>query len=100
MFADMGADASANGALHELLVPGERVRKRNVETASDLTPQEERVAALAAAGDTNAEIAAKLFIASSTIEYHLRKVFQKLSVTSRRQLKKAFDNVETRSSPH
>ena len=89
MFADMGADAFANRARHELLATGQRVRKRSVETSCDLTPQEERVARLAAAGDTNAEIAAKLFIASSTVEYHLRKVFRKLSVTSRRQLKAA-----------
>ena len=97
MFADMGADAFANRARHELLATGERVRKRSVETSSDLTPQEERVAHLAAAGETNAEIAAKLFIASSTVEYHLRKIFRKLSVTSRRQLKAAFDNVEMAS---
>ena len=100
MFADMGADAFANRARHELLATGERVRKRSVETSSELTPQEERVARLAAAGDTNAEIAAKLFIASSTVEYHLRKVFRKLSVTSRRQLTAAFDNVETESLRH
>src|SRR6202034_742899 len=92
MFWDMGADAFAARPRHELLATGQRVRKRSVETSSDLTPQEERVARLATAGDTNAEIAAKLFIASTTVEYHLRKVFRKLSVTSRRQLTAAFDN--------
>src|SRR5271163_4068955 len=67
MFADTGADAFANRARHELLATGERVRKRRVETSSDLTPQEERVAHLAAAGATNAEIASKLFVGSSTV---------------------------------
>jgi len=100
MFRDMGADAFANRARHELLATGERARKRSVETSSDLTPQEQRVAHLAAAGDTNAEIASKLFISSSTVEYHLRKVFRKLSVSSRRQLKRAVDNVETETSRH
>jgi DNA-binding CsgD family transcriptional regulator len=98
MFVDMGADAFADRARHELLATGERVRKRSVETSRDLTSQEEHIARLAAAGDTNAEIAATLFIASSTVEYHLRKVFRKLSITSRRQLKAAFDNVDMESS--
>jgi DNA-binding NarL/FixJ family response regulator len=94
MFAGMGAEAFADRARHELLATGERVRKRSVETTRDLTSQEEHVARLAAAGDTNAEIAARLFIGSSTVEYHLRKVFRKLSITSRRQLKAAFDTVD------
>ena len=94
MFVGMGAEAFADRARHELLATGERVRKRSVETSCDLTSQEEHVARLAAAGDTNAEIAARLFIGSSTVEYHLRKVFRKLSITSRRQLKAAFDNVD------
>jgi DNA-binding CsgD family transcriptional regulator len=98
MFVGMGAEAFADRARHELLATGERVRKRSVETSRDLTSQEEHVARLAAAGDTNAEIAARLFIGSSTVEYHLRKVFRKLSITSRRQLKAAFDSVGTESS--
>ena len=89
MFASMGAEAFARRAQTELLATGERARKRTVETSNDLTPQELHVAELAAAGGTNAEIAAQLFLSPSTVEYHLRKVFRKLALTSRRQLKGA-----------
>lgn len=87
LFADMGVEAFAERAGNELLATGERARKRTVETSNDLTPQEAHVARLAADGATNSEIAAQLFISTSTVEYHLRKVFRKLSVSSRRQLK-------------
>jgi DNA-binding NarL/FixJ family response regulator len=70
----------------ELLATGERARKRGVETRFDLTAQEQRVASLAASGLTNAEIAARLFVTTSTVEFHLNKVFRKLNITSRRQI--------------
>lgn len=89
MFSAMGAEAFAKRAGAELLATGEHARKRSVETLSDLTPQEAHVAKLAAAGGTNNEIAAELFLSPSTVEYHLRKVFRKLGVTSRRQLTRA-----------
>jgi DNA-binding NarL/FixJ family response regulator len=72
------------------MATGERVRKRQVDSSMDLTPQETRVAQLAAHGDSNSEIAAQLFISVSTVEYHLHKVFRKLAVKSRRELMRVF----------
>jgi DNA-binding CsgD family transcriptional regulator len=86
MFAAMGADRFAERAAAELRATGERARARTPETAIDLTPQEVQVADLAAAGASDSEIAAQLFISPSTVDYHLRKVFRKLHVTSRTQL--------------
>jgi DNA-binding CsgD family transcriptional regulator len=86
LFADMGAAAFAERARIELEATGARARQRLVETATDLTPQEAQVARLVANGDTNREAAAKLFLSPATIEYHLRKVYQKLGVSSRTQL--------------
>ena len=86
VFTSMGAEAFARRAERELLATGERARKRTVDTLDQLTPQEEQVARLAAEGHTNREIAARLFISASTVEYHLRKAFRKLEVKSRVQL--------------
>ncbi|WP_223256643.1 helix-turn-helix transcriptional regulator [Micromonospora endophytica] len=86
MFEELGAPAFAERTRQELLATGETARKRNPETAGDLTPQEAAIAALARDGLTNPEIAERLFISTSTVDYHLRKVFRKLGVESRRQL--------------
>jgi DNA-binding CsgD family transcriptional regulator len=86
LFTDFGVEAFAERARLELQATGERARKRTVETLDQLTTQETQIARLAAEGHTNREIAARLFISASTVEYHLRKAFRKLDVKSRTQL--------------
>jgi DNA-binding NarL/FixJ family response regulator len=85
-FRDSGVEAFAERARLELEATGERARKRTVDTQDQLTPQETQIARLAAQGETNRAIAARLFISASTVEYHLRKAFRKLGVKSRTQL--------------
>jgi len=89
MFTSMGTDAFATRAERELLATGERARKRAVETRDELTPQEAQIARLASDGLSNADIGARLFISQHTVAYHLRKVFSKLGITSRRGLREA-----------
>jgi DNA-binding CsgD family transcriptional regulator len=86
LFTDLGVKAFAERARLELQATGERARKRTVDTLDQLTPQEAQIARLAGEGHTNREIAARLFISASTVEYHLRKAFRKLDVESRTQL--------------
>jgi DNA-binding NarL/FixJ family response regulator len=90
MFAAMGAEAFAERARRELLATGEKVRKRSLdsEAGDELTPQEGHVARLARDGRTNAEIGAELFLSVRTVEWHLRKVYAKLGITSRHQLRR------------
>jgi DNA-binding CsgD family transcriptional regulator len=91
MFAAMGAEGFEDRARRELLATGEKVckRDRDAQTRTDLTPQEEHVARLARDGRSNAEIGAELFLSVRTVEWHLRKVFMKLGVRSRKELKEA-----------
>jgi DNA-binding CsgD family transcriptional regulator len=88
-FEAMGAQGFAERARRELLATGEKVRKRGEVTRADLTPQEEEIAQLARDGRTNPEIGAQLFIGARTVEWHLRKVFAKLDIGSRRDLDEA-----------
>ena len=89
MLLAIGMEAFAERARRELLATGEKVRKRSHETRDRLTPQEEQIARLARDGLSNPEIGAQLFISARTVEWHLRKVFPKLGISSRRQLRAA-----------
>jgi DNA-binding CsgD family transcriptional regulator len=89
MFTEIGMLAFADRALHELRATGATVRKRRDDTRDDLTSQEELIARLAGEGRTNPEIGAQLFLSPRTVEWHLRKVFAKLGITSRRGLRDA-----------
>ena len=99
MFSRMGAEAFDERARRELAATGETVRKRTVETLDELTTQEAQVARLAADGHTNPEIGAELFISPRTVEYHLRKVFTKLGISSRKDLRKALPAPERAAVP-
>jgi DNA-binding CsgD family transcriptional regulator len=98
MFGRFGAEAFAERARRELQATGETVRKRTVETRDVLTAQEAQVARLAAEGHTNPEIGAQLFISARTAEYHLHKVFSKLEISSRRQLRGRMAQLELRTT--
>ena len=85
----MGVNAFADRARRELLATGETVRKRTVEISEELTPQESHIARLVADGFTNPEIGVSLYLSPRTVEWHLRKIFGKLGVSSRRELRRA-----------
>jgi DNA-binding CsgD family transcriptional regulator len=90
MLASTGAEAFAERARHELTATGETVRKRRQYVdVHELTPQEAHIARLARDGHSNAEISAELFLSVRTVEWHLRKVFGKLGISSRRELRDA-----------
>jgi DNA-binding CsgD family transcriptional regulator len=86
LFSEIGMPGFLERARRELAATGETARTRTDETRSLLTPQEAQIARLARDGLSNPEIGAQLFISPRTVQYHLRKVFQKLDITSRNQL--------------
>jgi len=85
-FATMGANAFAERARRELQATGENVRRQRVNDGAELRPQEQQIAQLASARRTNPEIGAELFLSVHTVEWHLRNIYTKLNITSRREL--------------
>jgi DNA-binding CsgD family transcriptional regulator len=95
MFTDFGAEAFAERARRELLATGEKVRKRGDEHRQQLTSQEEQIARLARDGFSNPDIGAQLFISARTVEWHMRKVFTKLGISSRKGLRTALPRADS-----
>jgi ATP/maltotriose-dependent transcriptional regulator MalT len=89
LLSTMGLEAFAERARRELVATGETARKRTVETTDELTSQEFQIARLAREGFSNPEIGTRLFLSPRTVEWHLHKVFGKLGINSRRQLRDA-----------
>jgi DNA-binding CsgD family transcriptional regulator len=90
MFEAMGMDAFAERTRRELRATGETTQRRTVAVRhTELTIQEAQIARLARDGLTNPEIGTRLLISPHTIQYHLRKVFAKLGISSRSQLDRA-----------
>jgi len=96
----MGIEAFAEQARRELAATGETARKRTIETGDQLTAQETQVARLARDGLSNPEIATRLFISPRTVQYHLRKVFTKLAISSRSQLDRVLPGDPATARPH
>jgi DNA-binding CsgD family transcriptional regulator len=95
----MGIEAFAERARRELRATGETARKRTVETSAELTAQEAMIARLARDGLSNPEIGTRLFISPRTVKYHLGKVFTKLGINSRSQLRRALPRDPTTAQP-
>jgi DNA-binding CsgD family transcriptional regulator len=99
MLDTMGAEAFAERARRELAATGEAVRARTAETYDELTAQEGQIARLARDGHTSREIGAQLFISPRTVDWHLRKVFAKLGINSRRELRTALPDIPRTTAP-
>ena len=99
MLDAIGMEAFAERARREPRATGQKVRKRTVETRDELTPQEKQIARLARDGLSNPEIAARLFLSPRTVEWHLRKVFTKLAISSRMGLHDALPSADREATP-
>ena len=98
MLAAIGAEGFAERARRELAATGENVRRRTVETRDELTSQELQIAGLARDGLSNPEIGARLFLSPRTVEWHLKKVFTKLGISSRMGLHDALPSPEAEAA--
>jgi DNA-binding NarL/FixJ family response regulator len=94
MLEEMGTAGFAERARRELLATGVTARKRSVDTVEELTPQEAHIARLARSGCSNPEISTQLFISPRTVEWQLRKVFTKLGISSRKELRAALPDLD------
>src|SRR5262249_7199436 len=99
LFVAIGMEAFASRARKELVAIGEKVRKSSAETREQLTPQEQQIARLARDGLSNPEIGAMLFLSPRTVEWHLRKVFAKLGISSRGGLRTTLSTHEREATP-
>ena len=99
VLATMGASGFADRARRELLATGEKVRKRRDDTRDELTPQEQQIARLARDGRTNPEIGAELYISHRTVEWHLRQIYSKLGISSRKGLRVALRSSHRKTTP-
>ena len=99
-FAAMGMEAFTERSRRELLATGETVRKRAAQTRYEFTAQEVQIARLASDGLSNPEIGAQLFLSTRTVEWHLRKVFSKLGISSRRELRRALADLPRSAAVH
>jgi DNA-binding CsgD family transcriptional regulator len=97
VFERLEARPWAERARAELRASGERLRRNDQMTDDDLTPQELQIALLVAAGKTNREVGAHLFLSPKTIEWHLGHVYGKLGIRSRMELGRALETRELTS---
>ena len=95
MYVDVGMAAFAERTRIELAATGERVRKRTPDNRDELTAQERQIAELARDGLSNPEIGARLFLSPRTVEWHLRHVFTKLGIRSRRELPRVLPSADS-----
>ena len=99
MFARIGAEAVTERARGELLATGESIRKRAADVPDELPAQERQIARRARDGQSKPENGAQLFLRPRTVEWHLRKVFTKLGISSRRELPMVLRELERDAVP-